>query len=37
VLEMLTANEVGYNLDRSPLMEGRFMSMIISPAKSSKK
>jgi translation initiation factor IF-3 len=37
VLQMLDANEVGYNLDRTQMMEGRFMSMIISPAKSAKK
>lgn len=30
VLDKLTDQEVTYNLDRSPQMEGRFMSMILS-------
>lgn len=30
VLDKLTNQEVTYNLDRSPQMEGRFMSMILS-------
>lgn len=37
VLDILEQNEVGYNLDRKALMEGRFMSMILSPAKGMKK
>ena len=37
LLELLDENGVGYALDKSPTMEGRFMSMILSPAKSTKK
>ncbi len=33
VLSMLDEREVAYSLDRPPLMEGRFMSMIVSPSK----
>ena len=33
VLSMLDEREVSYSLDRPPLMEGRFMSMIVSPSK----
>ncbi|MEA5031473.1 MAG: translation initiation factor IF-3 [Sphaerochaeta sp.] len=33
ILQILTDNEVGYNLDRPAMMEGRMMSLIISPAK----
>jgi translation initiation factor IF-3 len=36
ILEFLTENGVPYNLDRSAMMEGRMMSIIISPAKSKK-
>ena len=36
ILELLTQNEVGYNLDRPALMEGKMMSIIISPAKGKK-
>lgn len=31
ILETLTANAVEYNLDRPPLMEGKMMSIMISP------
>lgn len=31
ILETLEANAVDYNLDRPPLMEGRMMSIMISP------
>ena len=37
VLALLEENEIGYTLDRNPIMEGRFMSMIVSPAKNVKK
>lgn len=37
LLELLDENGVGYALDKNPTMEGRFMSMILSPAKSTKK
>ena len=37
VLALLDENEIGYALDRNPIMEGRFMSMIVSPAKNTKK
>ncbi|MCD4679928.1 MAG: translation initiation factor IF-3, partial [Bacteroidales bacterium] len=37
VLVILDENDVGYSLDRNPVMEGRFMSMIVSPAKKTKK
>jgi translation initiation factor IF-3 len=33
ILQILTDNEVSYNLDRPAMMEGRMMSLIISPAK----
>ena len=33
ILELLTQNGVAYNLDRSAVMEGRMMSIIVSPAK----
>ena len=33
ILAQLTENGVGYNLDRDALMEGKMMSMIVSPAK----
>jgi len=33
ILQILTDNEVNYNLDRPAMMEGRMMSLIISPAK----
>lgn len=36
ILEILTENGVPYNLDRSAMMEGRMMSIMISPAKSKK-
>ena len=31
ILEMLTASEVTYNLDKAPIMEGKSMSMLLSP------
>jgi translation initiation factor IF-3 len=34
ILAQLTENGVGYNLDREALMEGKMMSMIVSPSKS---
>jgi translation initiation factor IF-3 len=34
ILAQLTENGVGYNLDRGAVMEGRMMSMIVSPSKS---
>lgn len=34
ILAQLTENGVGYNLDRDALMEGKMMSMIVSPSKS---
>ncbi len=34
ILAQLTENGVGYNLDRGAMMEGRMMSMIVSPSKS---
>ncbi|MCK5157498.1 MAG: translation initiation factor IF-3 [Spirochaetales bacterium] len=37
VLVILDENDVGYALDRNPVMEGRFMSMIVSSAKKTKK
>ncbi len=33
ILAQLTENGVGYNLDRGAVMEGRMMSMIVSPSK----
>jgi translation initiation factor IF-3 len=36
VLDELEQQEVGFNLDRTPMMEGRFMSMILSPQKGAK-
>jgi translation initiation factor IF-3 len=36
ILELLTQNGVGYILDRSALMEGKMMSIMISPSKSKK-
>lgn len=33
ILEMLTEKEVLYNVDSQPTMEGRNMSMLLSPAK----
>ncbi|MFA6731529.1 MAG: translation initiation factor IF-3 [Sphaerochaeta sp.] len=33
ILAQLTENGVGYNLDRDALMEGKMMSMIVSPSK----
>lgn len=36
VLDKLKENDVGFNLDRSPQMEGRFMSMILSHQKKNK-
>jgi len=35
ILAQLTENGVGFNLDRAAMMEGRMMSMILSPAKAS--
>ncbi|MHC1692244.1 MAG: translation initiation factor IF-3 [Sphaerochaetaceae bacterium] len=37
LLEILTQNNVGFNLDRGAMMEGKMMSIIISPAKVQKK
>ena len=34
ILAQLTLNGVGYNLDRDALMEGKMMSMIVSPSRS---
>jgi len=36
VISMLDEDEVGYSLDRKPMMEGRFMSMILSHQKRAK-
>ena len=36
ILDILTRNDVAYNLDRGAMMEGRMMSIIISPGKSKK-
>lgn len=36
ILELLTENEVGYTLDRAAQMEGRMMSMMLSPARAKK-
>ncbi len=33
ILEILTENNVGYTVDRAPLMEGKMMSMSLSPLK----
>jgi len=33
ILEILTANEVSYNLDKGAFMEGKMMSMMLSPSK----
>lgn len=37
ILAQLETNGVGYNLDRAAAMEGRMMSMIVSPAKQAPK
>jgi len=37
ILAQLELNGVGYNLDREAAMEGRMMSMIVSPSKSAPK
>ncbi len=37
ILAQLEANGVSYNLDREAAMEGRMMSMIVSPSKSAPK
>lgn len=37
ILAQLESNGVGYNLDREAAMEGRMMSMIVSPSKSAPK
>ena len=37
ILAQLDLNGVGYNLDREAAMEGRMMSMIVSPSKSAPK
>lgn len=37
ILAQLELNGVGYNLDREAAMEGRMMSMIVSPSKSTPK
>lgn len=36
ILKILEEKEVSYNLDRVAMMEGRMMSMIVSPAKTKK-
>jgi len=36
ILKILEEKEVSYNLDRVAMMEGRMMSMIVSPAKAKK-
>lgn len=36
ILELLSEMEVLYNLDRAAMMEGRMMSMIVSPTKAKK-
>jgi len=36
ILQMLTEKGVSYNLDRPAMMEGRMMSLFVSPAKSKK-
>lgn len=36
ILDILDQNEVKYNLDRKAMMEGRMMSMILSPSKAKK-
>ncbi len=33
ILDILTEQEIGYNVDSQPRMEGRFMSMMLSPSK----
>ncbi len=33
VIDLLTEKEIAFSLDKKPLMEGRFMSMILSPKK----
>lgn len=33
VIDLLNENGVNFSLDKNPLMEGRFMSMILSPKK----
>lgn len=37
ILDMLTEKEILYNVDTQPVMEGRNMSMLLSPAKAAKK
>ena len=37
ILEILSENGVLYNLDKPAFMEGKMMSMLVSPAKGSKK
>jgi translation initiation factor IF-3 len=37
ILQILTEKEVKFNLDRQAMMEGRMMSLIISPAKGTAK
>lgn len=34
VIDLLNENGVNFSLDKNPLMEGRFMSMILSPKNS---
>jgi translation initiation factor IF-3 len=36
ILQILTEREVSFNLDRPAMMEGRMMSLIVSPAKTKK-
>ncbi len=33
ILDILTEQEIGFNVDSQPRMEGRFMSMMLSPSK----
>jgi len=33
VIDILTEKEIAFSLDKKPMMEGRFMSMILSPRK----
>ncbi len=37
ILEILTQKEITYNVDSQPMMEGRNMSMLLSPAKGANK
>ncbi len=37
ILELLTEKEISYNVDTQPVMEGRNMSMLLSPVKGATK